>query len=50
MRTCSEQITVGLIIPALNEAKNLAYTLPALPDVTDELVIVEGGSTGSADG
>ena len=39
------QATVSLIIPTLNEAKNLAHVLPTLPDMIDELVIVDGGST-----
>jgi glycosyltransferase involved in cell wall biosynthesis len=47
---CSGQVTVSLIIPTLNDPKNLAHMLPALPDVIDELVIVDGGSTVSADG
>jgi hypothetical protein len=46
----SGQVTVSLIIPTLNDAKNPAHMLPALPDVVDELVIVDGGSTVSADG
>jgi glycosyltransferase involved in cell wall biosynthesis len=41
----SGQVTVSLIIPTLNEAKNLEHVLPALPDLVDELVIVDGGST-----
>ncbi len=36
---------MSLIIPTLNEAMNLAHVLPALPDMVDELVIVDGGST-----
>ncbi len=40
----SGQATVSLIIPTLDEAENLAHVLPALPDVVDELVIVDGGS------
>ena len=40
----SGQVTVSLIIPTFNEAKNFAHMLPALPDVVDELVIVDGGS------
>ena len=38
-------VTVSLIIPTLNEAENLVHVLPTLPDVVDELVIVDGGST-----
>ena len=41
----SRQVTVSLIIPTLNEAKNLTHVLPALPDVVDELVSVDSGST-----
>ena len=41
----SDQVTVSLIIPTLNEAENLAHVLPTLPDMIDELVIVDGGST-----
>jgi len=41
----SGQVTVSLIIPTLNEAQNLAHVLPTLPDMVDELVIVDGGST-----
>jgi glycosyltransferase involved in cell wall biosynthesis len=41
----SGQVTVSLIIPTLNEAQNLAHVLPILPDMVDELVIVDGGST-----
>jgi hypothetical protein len=44
------QVTVSLVIPTLNEVKNLAHMLLALQDVVDELVIVDGGSTVSADG
>ena len=41
----SRQVTVSLIIATLNEAENLAHVLPVLPDMVDELVIVDGGST-----
>jgi hypothetical protein len=44
----SGQVTVNLIIPRLNEAKNVAHVLPAVPVMVDELVIKDGGSTGSA--
>ncbi len=43
-------VTVGLIISTLNQAKLLAHMLPALPDMVDELVIVDGSSTVSAHG
>jgi hypothetical protein len=41
----SGQVRLSLIIPTLNEAHNLGHVLPALPDMVDELVIVDGGST-----
>ncbi len=34
---------VSVVMPTLNEAKNLPHVLPALPTV-DELIIVDGGS------
>jgi glycosyltransferase involved in cell wall biosynthesis len=37
--------TVSVVIPTLNEADNLRHVLPTLPDLIDELVIVDGGST-----
>lgn len=37
--------TVSLIIPTLNEAQNLALVLPTIPQIIDELVIVDGRST-----
>ena len=46
----SGPVTGSLIVPTLNEAKNLANLLPALPGVVDELMIVDAGSTGSAAG
>ena len=39
------QPTVSVIIPTLNEADNLRHVLPTLPDIIDELVIIDGGST-----
>ena len=41
----SRQVRVSLIIPTLNEAKSLTHVLTALPDVVDELVVVDSGST-----
>jgi glycosyltransferase involved in cell wall biosynthesis len=38
---------VSLIIPTLEEAENLKFVLPAIPNIVDELVIVDGGSTDS---
>ncbi len=36
--------TVSVIIPTLNEAKNLPHVLPDLPDIVSEVVLVDGGS------
>jgi glycosyltransferase involved in cell wall biosynthesis len=41
----SGEVTVSLIIPTLNEAKNLGHVLPAIPELVDEVVVVDGGST-----
>lgn len=37
--------TVSVIIPTLNEAKNLEHVFSRLPHWIDELIIVDGGST-----
>lgn len=36
--------TVSVIIPTLNEAKNLGYVLPYIPDWVHEVIIVDGHS------
>jgi len=36
---------VSVVIPALNEALNLPYVLPRIPDLVDEVVVVDGHST-----
>ena len=36
---------ISVVIPALNEAKNLPHVLPYLPDWVDEVLLVDGGST-----
>src|SRR5262245_62878827 len=36
---------VSVIIPALNEAENLKYVLPRIPDWVDEVLLVDGNST-----
>ncbi len=38
-------IRVSVVIPTLNEEKNLRYVLPLLPDWVDEVLIVDGRST-----
>jgi glycosyltransferase involved in cell wall biosynthesis len=36
---------VSVVIPTLNEAKNLPYVLPKLPQMADEIILVDGHST-----
>jgi glycosyltransferase involved in cell wall biosynthesis len=40
-------IKISLIIPTLDEAENLKFVLPEIPDIVDELIIVDGGSSDS---
>jgi glycosyltransferase involved in cell wall biosynthesis len=35
---------VTLVVPALNEERNLLHVLPRVPAVVDELIVVDGGS------
>ena len=37
--------TIGVIIPTLNEAKNLPHVLPLIPKWVNEVIIVDGRST-----
>lgn len=37
--------TVSVVIPAMNEAKNLPKVLPHIPDWVDEVILVDGNST-----
>ena len=37
--------TVSVVIPALNEAKNLPHVLPYIPTWVDEVLLVDGQST-----
>jgi hypothetical protein len=41
----SSRPTVSLVIPAMNEAKNIAWVLLGIPDYVDEVVLVDGNST-----
>lgn len=42
--------TISVVIPALNEAKNLPHVLPFIPAWVDEVLLVDGHSTdGTAD-
>jgi glycosyltransferase involved in cell wall biosynthesis len=36
---------ISVVIPALNEAKNLQYVLPYFPPIVDEVILVDGRST-----
>jgi glycosyltransferase involved in cell wall biosynthesis len=38
-------VTVSVVIPALNEARNLPYVFAALPDWVTEVLLVDGRST-----
>ena len=44
MRTRQPLPTVSVVIPTLNEARNLPHVLPGLPDIVSEVVLVDGGS------
>lgn len=37
--------TISVVMPALNEADNLPYVLPRIPEWVDEVVLVDGRST-----
>jgi len=37
--------TVGVVLPCLNEARNLDYVFERMPDIVQEVVLVDGGST-----
>jgi glycosyltransferase involved in cell wall biosynthesis len=39
--------TVSVVIPALNEERNIAWVLGRLPDCVDEVIVVDGRSTDS---
>ena len=43
--SASGQPTVSVVIPTLNEAKNLPLVLPRLPEIVTEVVLVDGFST-----
>ena len=40
-----ETVTISVIIPAKNEAKNLVHVLPDIPSWVDEVLLVDGQST-----
>lgn len=43
--TLAHQPTISVVIPTLNEEKNLAYVLPRIPAWVDEVLLVDGHST-----
>lgn len=45
MYKTQKKVTVSVVIPTLNEAKNLPYILTELPDIVSEVVLVDGRST-----
>lgn len=40
-----QRIKISVVIPALNEEKNLPHVLPRLPGIIDEVILVDGHST-----
>ena len=40
-----ERTAVSVIVPAMNEARNLPYVLPLIPRWVHEVILVDGGST-----
>jgi len=43
-RVSRQEIKVSLVLPAKNEARNLAWVLEQIPDVVDEVILVDGDS------
>jgi glycosyltransferase involved in cell wall biosynthesis len=43
-RTGQSAESITLVLPAKNEASNLPWVLPHIPDFVDEVVLVDGGS------
>ncbi len=39
------QVTISVVIPTLNEARNLPHVLPNIPDWVHEVIVVDGHST-----
>jgi glycosyltransferase involved in cell wall biosynthesis len=44
-RQFTSRATVSVVIPALNEARNIAEVMPRLPSGIDQVILVDGGST-----
>jgi glycosyltransferase involved in cell wall biosynthesis len=45
MQINQERLSVSIVIPARNEAKNLYHLLPRVPNDIDEIILVDGHST-----
>lgn len=45
MRTAGREITVSLVIPVKNEARNIAWVLDQIDDSIHEVILVDGNST-----
>ena len=45
MRNAQQLPKISVVIPTLNEAKNLPHVLPELPDIVGEVILVDGGSS-----
>ena len=45
MQNKKQNPSVSVVIPTRNEAKNLYYTLPKIPSIVTEVVLVDGHST-----
>jgi glycosyltransferase involved in cell wall biosynthesis len=43
-RNAARRVRVSVVVPALNEARNLPYVLPRVPAWVHEVVLVDGGS------
>jgi glycosyltransferase involved in cell wall biosynthesis len=44
-RRCDRAVKVSVVVPALNEARNIGYVLRRLPDGLHEVILVDGKST-----
>ena len=44
-RQFTSRATVSVVIPTLNEARNIGHVLPRLPGGIDQVVLIDGGST-----
>ena len=44
-RANPQHFKISVVIPCLNEARGLRRVLPAIPDIVEEVLIVDGGSS-----